>query len=118
MGKKISEETKTLKYTVEYYKDDVKDEDATKIVSQKVWINDPDTLTVNAAEIAPKDKYVGYKLEKTEPAEIPETIENKGTIKVYYISTTYDLNYNANGGKYQGNFKDQEADNGIWIRFW
>ena len=106
---KNSEETKTLKYTVEYYKDDVKDEDATKIVSQKVWINDPDTLTVNAAEIAPKDKYVGYELEKTEPAEIPETIENKGTIKVYYISTTYDLNYNANGGKYQGNFKDQEA---------
>ena len=106
---KDDSQTKELSYTVEYYKDDVKDEDATKIVSQKVWINDPDTLTVNAAEIAPKDKYVGYELEKTEPAEIPETIENKGTIKVYYISTTYDLNYNANGGKYQGNFKDQEA---------
>ena len=106
---KDDSQTKELSYTVEYYKDDVKDEDATKIVSQKVWINDPDTLTVNAAEIAPKDKYVGYELEKTEPAELPETIKNGGTIKVYYISTTYDLNYNANGGKYQGNFKDQEA---------
>ena len=102
-------QTKDLSYTVEYYKDDVKDEDATKIVSQKVWINDPDTLTVDAAEIAPKDKYVGYELEKTEPAELPETIKNGGTIKVYYISTTYDLNYNANGGKYRGDFKDQEA---------
>ena len=106
---KDNSQTKTLSYTVEYYKDGVKDEDATKIVSQKVWINDPDTLTVNAAEIAPEDKYVGYELEKTEPAELPETIKNGGTIKVYYISTTYDLNYNANGGKYQGDFKDQEA---------
>ena len=106
---KDSEATKTLKYTVEYYKDGVLVEDDTQTVEKVVWVNDPDTLTVDKDQINTEDKYEGYELEKTEPAEIPETIENKGTIKVYYISTTYDLNYNANGGKYQGNFKDQEA---------
>ena len=106
---KNSEETKTLSYTVEYYKDGVLVEDDTQTVEKVVWVNDPDTLTVDKDQINTEDKYEGYELEKTEPAEIPETIENTGTIKVYYISTTYDLNYNANGGKYQGNFKDQEA---------
>ena len=106
---KNSEATKTLSYTVEYYKDGVLVEDDTQTVEKVVWVNDPDTLTVDKDQINTEDKYEGYELEKTEPAEIPETIENKGTIKVYYISTTYDLNYNANGGKYQGNFKDQEA---------
>ena len=32
------------------------------------------------------DKYVGYKFDKTEPADVPETITNGGVIKVYYVS--------------------------------
>ena len=85
---KNSEATKTLSYTVEYYKDGVLVEDDTQTVEKVVWVNDPDTLTVDKDQINTEDKYEGYELEKTEPAEIPETIENKGTIKVYYISTT------------------------------
>ena len=78
---------KTLKYTVEYYKDDEKVISDTRIVTEKVWVNAPDTLTVNKAELAPADKYTGCKLEKTDPATIPDTINHNGVIKVYYTKT-------------------------------
>ena len=43
-----SSQTKTLSYTVEYYKDGVKDAEATQTVEEEVWINDPTTtLTVD-----------------------------------------------------------------------
>ena len=78
---------KTLKYTVEYYKDNEKVISDTRIVTEKVWVNAPDTLTVNKAELAPADKYTGCKLEKTDPATIPDTINHNGVIKVYYTKT-------------------------------
>ena len=82
---KDESQTKTLSYTVEYYKDGVLDEDATQTVKEKVWINDPQTtLTVNKGEINTTDKYVGYALDRTDPAEIPSMIESGSTIKVYY----------------------------------
>ena len=99
-------DVRELSYTVEYYKDDVLAD--TETVTESVWVGSED-IPVNAEKINTTDKYVGYDFEKTDPEKLPETIKNGGTIKVYYISTTYDLNYNANGGKYQGNFKDQEA---------
>ena len=78
---------KTLKYTVEYYKDNEKVSGDTQVVKEEVWINAPNTLTVNKAEIAPADKYTGCKLEKTDPATIPDTINHNGVIKVYYTKT-------------------------------
>ena len=99
-------DVRELSYTVEYYKDDVLAD--TETVTESVWVGSED-IPVNAEKINTTDKYVGYDFEKTDPEKLPETIKNGGTIKVYYISTTYDLNYNANGGKYQGDFKDQEA---------
>ena len=76
-----------MKYTVEYYKDDEKVSGDTQVVKEEVWINAPNTLTVNKAEIAPADKYTGCKLEKTDPATIPDTINHNGVIKVYYTKT-------------------------------
>ena len=78
-------ETKTLSYTVEYYKDGVKQENDTQIVNQEVWVNNPDTLTVDKANINTTDKYTGYMFDHTEPATIPGTIENGGVIRVYYV---------------------------------
>ena len=73
--------TKKASYSVEYYKDGKKDD--TQTVQRDIWVGS-NTLTVNKADINTKDKYAGYVFEKTEPASIPETIEDNGVIKVYY----------------------------------
>ena len=79
-------ETKTLSYTVEYYKDDVLQPGDTQTVTEEVWINSTQTtLTVKTDEINTTNKYEGYKFEKTDPETIPETIVNNGVIKVYYV---------------------------------
>ena len=84
--------TKTLSYTVEYYKDGVKVEGDTETVTETVWINSTQTtLTVKADKINTTDKYAGYILDYTDPAEIPATIENNGVIKVYYKANNPDL---------------------------
>ena len=88
--------TKDLSYTVEYYKDGVKVDADTQTETKTVQVLEPNTLTVNKSKINTTDKYYGYKLEKTEPAPIPESIEDKGTIKVYYVKDegkTKDLSY-------------------------
>ena len=52
----------------------------------------PDTLTVDKTQINTVDKYYGYRLEKTEPATIPDTVNSGAVIKVYYTKRT-DLSY-------------------------
>ena len=84
---KDDSQKKKLQYTVEYYKDDEKVSGDTQVVKEEVWVNAPDTLTVNKAEIAPADKYTGCMFEKTDPATIPDTINHNGVIKVYYTKT-------------------------------
>ena len=89
-------QTKDLSYTVEYYKDGVKVDADTQTVTKTVQVLEPNTLTVDRSKINTTDKYYGYKLEKTDPAPIPESIEDKGTIKVYYVKDdgkTKDLSY-------------------------
>ena len=89
-------QTKELSYTVEYYKDGVKVTEDTQTVKTTVQVLKPDTLTVDKSNINTKDKYVGYKFEKTNPTEIPNTIENGSVIKVYYVideTQTKDLSY-------------------------
>ena len=89
-------QTKDLSYTVEYYKDGVKVTEDTQTVKDTVQVLKPDTLTVDKLGINTKDKYVGYKFEKTNPTEIPNTIENGSVIKVYYVTDdnqTKDLYY-------------------------
>ena len=52
---KDESQTKTLSYTVEYYQDGTMESEDE--ITAVVWINDPDTLTVDKATIAPTDKY-------------------------------------------------------------
>ena len=91
----VKDETqvKELQYTVEYYKDNVKQENDTATVTEDVWINsDQTTLTVEVDEINITNKYEGYAFDYTDPAQIPETIQNGGVIKVYYATDNNDDN--------------------------
>ena len=87
-------QTKDLYYTVEYYKDGVKVTEDTQTVKDTVQVLKPNTLKVDKLSINTVDKYVGYKFEKTNPTEIPNTIEHKSIIKVYYVKGTYKYTVN------------------------
>ena len=78
---KDESQTKELSYTVQYYKDNVLAD--TDTVTESVWVNDT-LVPVNEEKINTTNKYEGYSFEKTEPADLPETIEDDGVIKVYY----------------------------------
>ena len=101
---------KTLSYTVEYYKDNEKVASDTQIVTKDVWVNAPDTLTVDASKINTTNKYDGYKLNGTATGEIPSTIDNNGVIKVYYVKDedqTKELKYTV---EYYQDGVEVEAD--------
>ena len=84
------EQTKNVTYTVEYYKDNVKDDTKTQSYTNPIWVNDNEQ-NVKLSEINTTDKFgAGYKFEKTDPATIPSTIADKGVIKVYYVADTFD----------------------------
>ena len=113
-------QTKDLSYTVEYYKDGEKVDTDTQTVTKTVQVLEPNTLTVDKSKINTTDKYYGYKLEKTEPTPIPESIEDKGTIKVYYVKddsqtkdTKYTVHYTIEGVE-QENDKI-EVEGSAWI---
>ena len=113
-------QTKNLSYTVEYYKDGVKVDADTQTETKMVQVLEPNTLTVDKSKINTTDKYYGYKLEKTEPTPIPESIEDKGTIKVYYVKddgqtqpTKYTVHYTIEGVEQE---KDKvEVEGSAWI---
>ena len=92
-------QTKELSYTVEYYKDGKKVDNDTQVINETKQVLENDTLTVKKSEINVTNKYVGYKFEKTNPETIPNSIEDKGVIKVYYVKDMfeYTINYYYNG---------------------
>ncbi len=92
-------QTKELSYTVEYYKDGKKVDNDTQVVTETKQVLESDTLTVKKSEINVTNKYVGYKFEKTNPETIPNSINDKGVIKVYYVKDMfeYTINYYYNG---------------------
>ena len=92
-------QTKELSYTVEYYKDGKKVDNDTQVINETKQVLESDTLTVKKSEINVTNKYVGYKFEKTNPETIPNSIEDKGVIKVYYVKDMfeYTINYYYNG---------------------
>lgn len=113
-------QTKDLSYTVEYYKDGEKVDTDTQTETKTVQVLEPNTLTVDKSKINTTDKYYGYKLEKTDPAPIPESIEDKGTIKVYYVKddsqtqpTKYTVRYTIEGVE-QENDKI-EVEGSAWV---
>ena len=110
---KDESQTHTVSYHVEYYKDGVH-ADTDAAVSATGWIGEATTVTVNTAAINTTDKYVGYKLDKTEPGTIPANYTvaaNAGSgeenvIKVYYVKdgnqtqpTKYTVRYTINGAE-------------------
>ena len=85
-----NDQKKAVSYTVEYYKDGVKDDSKTETFTNNIWVND-NVQPVDATKINVTDKFgAGYKFEKTDPATIPSTIADKGVIKVYYVADTFD----------------------------
>lgn len=89
-------------YTVEYYYDGVKDEDATVIGESQLCGTKINTYT-------PKPK-VGYELDETKTTKLPLTIqadESKNVIKVYYKKIGYTVTYEPGE---LGTFKTQKHD--------
>ena len=84
-----SMQTKELSYTVEYYKDNNKVEEDTIIITKRVHLLDVDTIETERTLFTDNDKYLGYHLERTEPEEVPEVVDNGTVIKVYYEKTAY-----------------------------
>ena len=82
-------QTKELSYTVEYYKDNVKIEDDTQVEFEVVQVLEDNTMSVDKTKINITDKYVGYKIDKTEPENIPEIVNSGDVIKVYYVRDTF-----------------------------
>ena len=108
-------QTKELSYTVEYYKDGKKVDADTQVVKETKQVLESDTLTVKKGEINVTNKYVGYKFEKTNPETIPNSIEDKGVIKVYYVfdeSQTKELSYTV---EYYKNGKKVESDTQVEV---
>ncbi len=81
-------QTKELSYTVEYYFNGVKNDNYTTVVTDSVWINDPDTLPWDAALVI---TVPGWEFDHSDPANIPADVADKATIKLYYVGTTVDL---------------------------
>ena len=81
---------KELNYTVEYYKDGLKVEDDTQVVTTRVQVLEPDIIKVDKTGINTTNKYIGYKLEKTEPETIPKEVNSGDVIKVYYVKDNFD----------------------------
>ena len=98
-------QTKTLKYTVNYYKDGYIQKNDTQIETQEVQVLSDNILNVDKTKINITDKYEDYTFEKIEPSEIPDTIEDGGIIEVFYIKTKhpYTIEY------YYNNIKDTDA---------
>ena len=78
-----------VKYTVEYYKDGMLQENDTRVITDNVWVNDDKVLAVNVDEINTVNKYEGYSFKNTNPEIIPEVINDGGVIKVYYVINSY-----------------------------
>ena len=115
-----NDQKKAVSYTVEYYKDGVKDDSKTDVIPNDIWVND-DVQPVDATKINVTDKFgAGYKFEKTDPATIPSTIADKGVIKVYYVrdndqkkTVSYTVEYYKDDVK--DDSKTETFTNNIWV---
>ena len=117
---KDTSQKKAVSYTVEYYKDGVKDDSKTDVIPNDIWVNDK-VQPVDATKINITDKFgAGYKFEKTDPATIPATIADNGVIKVYYVrdndqkkTVSYTVEYYKDDVK--DDSKTETFTNNIWV---
>ncbi|MCL2432542.1 hypothetical protein, partial [Candidatus Bathycorpusculum sp.] len=115
-------QAKTLSYTVEYYKDNVKVSGDTKIVTEIVWVNAPNALAVVSVDTS-NTKYAGYRFDHTNPSPIPVSIVDGSVIKVYYVREATDetivltgLSWNNGNGNGNGGGINQFSVNGIALK--
>jgi uncharacterized repeat protein (TIGR02543 family) len=92
--------TKTVVYVVQYEIDGVVDANNSKAYSKKVWVNDPDTITVEAGSLEQKT-FEGYKFIGQNPANIKEgdEVKNETVITLRYQKDedqTKDVAYTVN----------------------
>ena len=92
--------TKTVGYVVQYEIDGVVDANNSKAYSKKVWVNDPDTITVEAGSLEQKT-FEGYKFIGQNPANIKEgdEVKNETVITLRYQkdeNQTKDVAYTVN----------------------
>ena len=73
-------QTKELSYIVEYYKGETKVENDTEVRTQTVQVLQPDTIEIDRALIENNSKYLGYKLDHTDPATVPNVVNSGTTI--------------------------------------
>ena len=101
---------KNINYTVEYYKDGVKQEKDTQVITKDIQVLEPKVLDVDKSSINITDKYYGYKFVGSDPSTIPTTIVDGGVIKIYYekdLDKIKELNYTV---KYYKDGVLQEKD--------
>ena len=91
------EQTHSLSYTVEYYKNGSIDKDKTATVSKDVWVNE--TMIPVSADDINKDDAFGpyYEFTSTDPSVMPSEVADGAVIKVYYVGTEDSLAYDGNG---------------------
>ena len=92
--------TKTVGYVVQYEINGVVDANNSKAYSKKVWVNDPDTITVEAGSLEQKT-FEGYKFIGQNPANIKEgdEVKNETVITLRYQKDedqTKDVTYTVN----------------------
>ena len=105
-------QTKTLSYTVEYYKDGVLQENDTQTETIEVHILDGDTLEVDQTKINAIDKYEGYEFQKSDPVRIPNIAVNGEKIKIYYVAKIGKVTINHIDQNDPTNILDTEAKEG------
>ena len=97
-------QTKDLSYTVKHIVDGEETPRVTKTGTATVWVNDPDTLTVNGDDIADQ-KFTGYKLDSISPdVKAGSTVDNGTEITVKYVRDfeAYPVTVNPYEGEYDG----------------
>ncbi len=88
-------QTKSLTYKVQYYKDDQLQESHTLTITANVWINSPDTITIQDGSVfTDVNKYPGYQLDtvKSDRYETGDAVATGSVFNVYYTART-DLTY-------------------------
>ena len=84
-------------YYVQYFKDGVAAGEP-EAVSTEAWAGDPTAAEFVEGSVNTTDKFPGYTFQKTEPAEIGETVEAGSTINVYYTADDASIVFVENGG--------------------
>ena len=87
-------QTKSLSYTVQYYKDGQLQENDTLRFTANVWVNAPDTIVIqNGSVFTDANKYPGYVLSATSDRYATgDPVASGSVFKVYYTART-DLSY-------------------------